>query len=56
MKDGRLEDERQHLAELIEAIQRCAFFLDASIRRAPWPPTKPYLEKNKKDEPLAKVC
>ena len=47
-----LQAERQHLAELLEAIQRYVFFLDASIEKIAWPLTKAYLENNKKDVPL----
>ena len=47
-----LQAERQHLAELLEAIQRGVFFLDASIEKIAWPLTKIYLENNKIDVPL----
>ena len=47
-----LQAERQHLAELLEAIQRCVFFLDASVEKIAWPLTKVHLENNKKDVPL----
>ncbi|MBU0733217.1 MAG: hypothetical protein KKG10_03610 [Proteobacteria bacterium] len=49
MIETTLQAERQHLAELIEAIQRCVFFLDASIEKLVWPLTKAHLENNKKD-------
>ena len=47
-----LQDQRQHLAGLIEAIQRCAYFLDASIRNITWPLTGHYLSEHKKDNDL----
>lgn len=31
-----LEQERRHLADLIEAIQRCVYFLDAADGRLEW--------------------
>jgi len=52
MSDTALQAERQHLAGLIEAIQRCVFFLDASIEKLSWPLTKTHLENNKKDVSL----
>lgn len=47
-----LQAEQQHLAELLEAIQRCVFFLSASIEKISWPLTKAHLENNKKDVSL----
>ena len=32
-----LEAERAHLANLLEAIQRCVYFLEASDRKHQWP-------------------
>ena len=52
MTPNRVQDEQQYLAELIEAIQRCAFFLDASIGKLTWPLTKASLENNKKNVSL----
>ena len=52
MSGTALEAERQHLAELLEAIQRCLFFLDASVQKTPWPLTKEHLENHKKDVAL----
>ena len=49
MTDARLRAEKQHLANLLEAIQRCTYFLDASAKKLPWPLQKDYLEKNKKN-------
>ena len=47
-----LEDQRRHLAGLLEAIERCVYFLDASTRDVPWPLTGQYLDLHKKDNPL----
>lgn len=51
--------ERQHLANLLEAVQRCVYFLDASERKIPLPLSPGLLEQRKTDpelfEPLAAV-
>jgi len=47
-----LNSEKQHLAELLEAIQRCVYFLDASSNKLTWPLTADRLEKQKKDVSL----
>lgn len=47
-----LESEKLHLADLLEAIQRCVYFLDASSRKLTWPLTKERLEMQKKDVSL----
>lgn len=44
-----LNSEKQHLAELLEAIQRCVYFFDASSRKLTWPLTAELLETQKKD-------
>ena len=49
MKLSILDSEKQHLAELLEAIQRCVYFLDASSRKLTWPLTADRLEMQKKD-------
>ena len=49
MDQSLLDSEKQHLAELLEAIQRCVYFLDASSRKLTWPLTKEQLETRKKD-------
>ena len=49
MKLSILDLEKQHLAELLEAIQRCVYFLDASSSKLPWPLTADLLETQKKD-------
>jgi len=54
-----LQAERQHLANLLEAIQRCVYFLEASERKLSWPLESVRLEQRKTDpdlfEPLAAV-
>jgi len=47
-----LDSEKLHLAELLEVIQRCVYFLDASSRKLTWPLTKECLETRKKDVAL----
>jgi len=47
-----LDLEKQHLAELLEAIQRCVYFLDASSSKLTWPLTADLLETQKKDVTL----
>lgn len=47
-----LQDQRQHLAGLIEAIQRCVYFLDASAQDVPWPLSGEHLQAHKKDNAL----
>ncbi len=47
-----LNAEKLHLAELLEAIQRCVYFLDASSQKLTWPLTKEQLQKQKKDVEL----
>lgn len=47
-----LERERQYLSNLLEAIQRCVYFLNRSERKLPWPLTGRYLEQHKKDVDL----
>lgn len=43
-----LQAERQHLANLLEAMQRCVYFLDASDTSLAWPLTGQWLTENKK--------
>ncbi len=47
-----LDSERAHLAGLLEAVQRCVYFLDASDKRLAWPLLPKYLEQRKKDVAL----
>lgn len=52
MKGDVLQAEREYLAGLLEAIQRCVYFLDASVGKIHWPLTSDYLESNKKNVAL----
>jgi hypothetical protein len=52
VNESILNAEKLHLAELLEAIQRCVYFLDASNRKLTWPLTKEQLETQKKDVAL----
>ena len=52
MNGNTLQAEHQHLAGLLEAIQRCVFFLDASVQKVPWPLTKVHLENHMTDVAL----
>jgi hypothetical protein len=47
-----LDAEKAHLAQLLEAIQRCVYFLDAAIQKLPFPLHGSELENRKKDENL----
>lgn len=47
-----LERQQQHLAGLLEAIQRCVFFLEAADASLAWPVTPELLENSKKDTQL----
>lgn len=49
MTGTSLQDEQNHLAVLLEAIQRCVFFLDASVSKNTWPLTQEHLEAHKMD-------
>jgi len=44
-----LDSEKQYLAELLETIQRCVYFLDASSSKLAWPLTADLLETQKKN-------
>ncbi len=37
MNTNSLTAEREHLANLLEALQRCTHFLHASASKVPWP-------------------
>jgi hypothetical protein len=50
--NSALEAERAHLAGLVEAIQRCVYFLDASDRKHTWPLVAENLARNNKDVAL----
>jgi hypothetical protein len=47
-----LRAEREHLANLLEALQRCAFFLDSAATAVEWPVAGPGLKLRQKDESL----
>jgi hypothetical protein len=47
-----LDAEKNHLSGLLEAIQRCVYFLDASSQTLQWPMDGSHLARNKKDKEL----
>ncbi|WP_374278392.1 hypothetical protein [Azonexus sp.] len=47
-----LDAEKRHLAQLLEAVQRCVFFLDGVAGRLDWPLSGGGLEACKKDAAL----
>jgi hypothetical protein len=47
-----LDAQHLHLAHLLEAIQRCVYFLECSRRRLVWPLSADYLVNNKKNVTL----
>lgn len=52
MDKSILDAEKLHLASLLEAIQRCVYFLEASSRKLTWPLAADLLEARKKDVAL----
>lgn len=52
MNADLLLTEKKHLANLLEAIQRCVYFLDAASHKLPWPLTGDVLSQRKKDKAL----
>jgi hypothetical protein len=52
MKSDFLESERQHLAQLLEALQRCSYFLHCSTSKLVWPLSAPDLYSKRKDTAL----
>ena len=52
MNPALLEHEKQHLASLLEAVQRCVYFLDAADGCVTWPLDAQALEQRKKDKEL----
>ena len=52
MNPDLLEHEKQHLASLLEAVQRCVYFLDAADSTVTWPLAAQVLEQHKKDKGL----
>jgi hypothetical protein len=49
MTEPRLAAEQRHLAGLLEAIQRCVYFLDASRVKVLWPLQPAYLAAGYKE-------
>ncbi|WP_404361166.1 hypothetical protein [Methylotuvimicrobium sp. KM1] len=52
MTEQILQDQRLHLANLLEAVQRCVFFLEGIDRKIAWPLAEAFLVSNKKDRDL----
>lgn len=52
MNTSSLSAEREHLANLLEAAQRCTHFLYASSSKLVWPLDGPALKQRQKDEAL----
>ena len=52
MVENILDAEQQYLSRLLEAIQRCVYFLHASDRKIAWPLEGGALAARKKDEEL----
>ncbi len=57
MNSNTLDNERNHLASLLEAIQRCVFFLNGSAQKLTWPMQAEEISDRKQDialfEPMA---
>jgi len=49
MTHSLLEESRGHLADLLEACQRCAWYLQASANKVHWPVTGRDLADRSKD-------
>lgn len=47
-----LQAEQLHLAQLLEAVQRCGFHMHASARKLPWPLSGTHLHAHRKDTDL----
>lgn len=47
-----LASQKQHLANMLEAIQRCVYFLESSVQSVPWPLDAKLLKDHKKDADL----
>ena len=52
MSTNSLTAEREHLANLLDAVQRCAHFLHASSSKVGWPLDGSGLKQRQKDEAL----
>jgi hypothetical protein len=49
MTNQLLDSEKRYLADLLEAIQRCVFFLDAANSSLTWPLQADVLQREKKN-------
>ena len=52
MSNDTLNAEKAHLSSLLEAIQRCVYFLHASDQKITWPLTTEHITAHKKDVSL----
>jgi len=52
MNTASLQAERAHLANLLEAVQRCVYFLEATSSTVKWPLDGADLKLRQKDQPL----
>ena len=52
MTGNSLQAEREHLGNLLEAVQRCAHFMHASSSKVAWPLQGDGLKQRQKDEDL----
>lgn len=52
MSSDSLSAEREHLAKLLEAVQRCVHFLHAGASKVGWPLDGTVLKRRQKDEAL----
>lgn len=50
-----LQAEQQHLAQLLEAVQRCCFHMHASASKLPWPLSGSLLHARRKDTDLFEI-
>ena len=50
-----LATQKQHLSSLLEAVQRCVFFLDASVQKLTWPLKSDDLGARKQDVDLFEI-
>jgi hypothetical protein len=51
-RESVLSAEKEYLSGLLEAIQRCVYFLNAASKNIPWPLTEQILKSRKKDNDL----
>lgn len=50
-----LQAEQLHLAQLLEAVQRCCFHMHSSARKLPWPFSGALLHARRKDTDLFEI-